>query len=97
MAVSQNAGLGIRESLVSINKSETHKGFKEMIDEMVIALTEGASLAEALQEYDYFFGSDEIERIFTHINNEWRLASSKGNLEKIPYLEPDKIYNLWEY
>ena len=43
------------------------------------------------------FGSDEIERIFTHINNEWRLASSKGNLEKIPYLEPDKIYNLWEY
>ena len=44
-----------------------------------------------------FFGFDEIERIFTHINNEWRLASSKGNLEKIPYLEPDKIYNLWMY
>ena len=43
------------------------------------------------------FCSDEIERIFTHINNEWRLASSKGNLEKIPYLEPDKIYNLWVY
>lgn len=43
------------------------------------------------------FGSEEIDRIFIHIDNEWRLTSSKGSLEKIPYLEPQKIYNLWEY
>lgn len=75
LAVSQNAGLGIRESLVSINKSETHKGFREMIDEMIISLTEGSSLAEALEEYDYFFSSDEIELV--------RSAQITGNMSQV--------------
>ncbi len=88
MAVSQNAGLGIRESLVSINKSETHKGFKEMIDEMVIALTEGASLAEALQEYDYFFGSDEIELV--------RSAQVTGNMAQVLAQLADELENTQE-
>ena len=88
LAVSQNAGLGIRESLVSINKSETHKGFKEMIDEMVIALTEGASLAEALQEYDYFFGSDEIELV--------RSAQVTGNMAQVLAQLADELENTQE-
>lgn len=75
LAVSQNAGLGIRESLVSINKSETHKGFREMIDEMIISLTEGASLAEALEEYDYFFESAEVELV--------RSAQVTGNMAQV--------------
>ncbi len=75
LAVSQNAGLGIRESLVSINKSETHKGFKEMIDEMVISLTQGASLAEALEEHNYFFDSAEIELV--------RSAQVTGNMAQV--------------
>ena len=88
LAVSQNAGLGIRESLVSINKSETHKGFKEMIDEMVIALTEGASVAEALQEYDYFFGSDEIELV--------RSAQVTGNMAQVLAQLADELENTQE-
>lgn len=55
MSVSQNAGLGIRESLISIGKSEQHKGLKEIIEEMIVRLTEGASLGDAMAEYDYFF------------------------------------------
>ena len=88
MAVSQNAGLGIRESLVSINKSETHKGFREMIDEMVISLTEGASLAEALQEYDYFFNSDEIELV--------RSAQITGNMSQVLSQLADELENTQE-
>lgn len=41
LAVSQNAGLGIRESIVSIAKSEQHPGFKDMMEEMVLELTNG--------------------------------------------------------
>ncbi len=88
LAVSQNAGLGIRESLVSINKSETHKGFREMIDEMIIALTEGASLAEALAEYDYFFGSDEIELV--------RSAQITGNMSQVLAQLADELENTQE-
>lgn len=88
MAVSQNAGLGIRESLVSINKSETHKGFREMIDEMVISLTEGASLAEALEEYDYFFNSDEIELV--------RSAQITGNMSQVLSQLADELENTQE-
>lgn len=88
LAVSQNAGLGIRESLVSINKSETHKGFKEMIDEMVIALTEGASLADALEEYDYFFWSDEIELV--------RSAQVTGNMAQVLSQLSDELENTQE-
>ena len=88
LAVSQNAGLGIRESLVSINKSETHKGFREMIDEMVISLTEGASLAEALEEYDYFFNSDEIELV--------RSAQITGNMSQVLSQLADELENTQE-
>lgn len=88
LAVSQNAGLGIRESLVSINRSETHKGFKEMIDEMVVSLTEGASLAEALEQYDYFFGSDEIELV--------RSAQITGNMSQVLAQLADELENTQE-
>lgn len=88
LAVSQNAGLGIRESLISINKSETHQGFREMIDEMVIALTEGASLAEALEEYDYFFNWDEIELV--------RSAQVTGNMAQVLAQLADELENQQE-
>ena len=42
-------------------------------------------------------GSDEIERIFVRDGTKWTLSQSKGSMENLPYLEPDKIFNLWEY
>jgi len=75
LSVAQNAWLGIRESVISIGKSETHKGFKEMLDGMVITLTEWWSLADALEEYDYFFAADEIELV--------RSAQVTGNMAQV--------------
>ena len=60
LAVSQNAGLGIRESIASINKSETHKGFKDIMDELMVFLTSGGSLADAMSEHSYFFNSAQV-------------------------------------
>ena len=42
LAVAQNAWLGIRESLVSINKSESDKTMRDIVNGMVVSLTEWA-------------------------------------------------------
>ena len=63
LAVSQKAGLGIRMSLVSLQQGETHKGMLLILEDMVAKLTEGASLADAMQYHTNFFKSDEIELI----------------------------------
>lgn len=75
LAVAQNAWLGIRESLVSINKSEANKTMRDMVNGMVVSLTEWASLADAMEEYDYFFKSEEIELI--------RSAQITGNMAAV--------------
>jgi len=75
LAVAQNAWLGIRESLVSINKSEANKTMRDMVNGMVVSLTEWASLADAMEEYDYFFKSEEIELI--------RSAQITGNMASV--------------
>ncbi len=75
LAVAQNAWLGIRESLVSINSSESNKTMKDLVNGMISSLTEWASLAEAMEEYDYFFKSEEIELV--------RSAQITGNMAKV--------------
>ena len=75
LAVAQNAWLGIRESLVSINKSESDKTMRDIVNGMVVSLTEWASLADAMEEYDYFFKSEEIELI--------RSAQITGNMANV--------------
>lgn len=88
LSVSQNAGLGIRESIVSIKKSETHKGFREILEELIISLTEGASLAEALENHGYFFNSDEIELV--------RSAQITGNMTNVLAQIADELENTQE-
>ena len=88
LAVSQNAGLGIRESLVSINKSEANKTLRDMIDGMIYSLTEWSSLADALAEYDYFFASEEIELI--------RSAQVTGNMSSVVAQLAEELENSQE-
>ena len=90
LAVAQNAWLGIRESLVAINSSEANKTMKDLVNGMIAALTEWSSLAEAMEEYDYFFKSEEIELI--------RSAQITGNMAKVVWelsqeLERDEEVN----
>ena len=74
LAVSQKAGLGIRSSLLSLQQGESHKGLLLILEDMIQRLTEGASLAETMEQHMYFFKSDEIELI--------RSTEITGNMAK---------------
>jgi len=63
MAVSQKAWLWVRDSLKSLQQWEKNKWLLLIINDMIDKLTEGASLAEAMETQSYFFKSDEIELI----------------------------------
>ncbi|MDD4714442.1 MAG: type II secretion system F family protein [Candidatus Absconditabacteria bacterium] len=63
LAVSQKAGLGIRASIHSLQQGETHKGMLMILEDMILQLTEGSSLADAMQFHPHFFNPDEIELI----------------------------------
>ena len=63
LAVSQKAGLGVRDSLKSLQQWEKSKWLLLIIDDMIEKLTEWASLAEAMETQSYFFNTDEIELV----------------------------------
>lgn len=88
LAVSQNAWLGIRESILSIAKSEQNDVFRGIMEEMTVTLTNGGSLAEAMEPYNYFFQSDEIELV--------RSAQITGNMAQILAQLADELENVQE-
>ena len=63
MAVSQKAGLWVRDSLKSLQQWEKNKWLLLIINDLIDKLTEWSSLAEAMETQSYFFKSDEIELI----------------------------------
>jgi len=63
LAVSQKAGLWVRDSLKSLQQWEKNKWLLLIINDMIDHLTEWASLAEAMETQSYFFKSDEIELV----------------------------------
>jgi len=72
LAVTQKAGLGIRDSLESILKSESHPWIQKIIKDTLNQINEWAWLADALAKYDNFFQPSEIELI--------RSSEQMGNL-----------------
>ena len=63
LAVSQKAGLWVRDSLKSLQQWEKNKWMLLIINNMIDKLTEWWSLAEAMETQSYFFKSDEVELI----------------------------------
>ena len=63
LAVSQKAGLWVRDSLKSLQQWEKNKWMLLIINDMIDKLTEWSSLAEAMETQSYFFNSDEIELV----------------------------------
>ncbi len=63
LAVSQKAGLWIRDSLKSLQQWEKSKWMLLIINDMIDKLTEWWTLAEAMESQSYFFKSDEIELV----------------------------------
>lgn len=63
MAISQRAWLGIRDCLIAIKQSESHRWLRIIIDDLIDQMTQWESLASAMANHDYFFGFSEIELI----------------------------------
>jgi len=75
LALSQKAGLGIRESLLSIRKTEQHPGLLYFIDDVVDQLTQWSTFSDALLSHLYFVKKEEIALI--------KSAESIGNLPQV--------------
>jgi len=63
LSVTQKAGLGIRESLQSIEKAEAHPALKKILQDIIHQINEWLWLSTALSKYDDFFSPAEIELI----------------------------------
>jgi len=63
LAVSQKAGLWVRDALKSLQEWEKNQWMLVIINDLVEKLTEWGSLADAMENLSYFFKSDEIELI----------------------------------
>lgn len=63
MAVTQRAGLGIRDSLISIKESEKHPWMREILNWIIDIINQWYPLSDGMQEYRYFFSSSEIALI----------------------------------
>lgn len=72
LAVGQKVWLWLRESLISISKSEHNKIMKSIIDDMIDQVNQWINLADAMQKHSYFFLSTEIELV--------RAAQGMGNM-----------------
>ncbi|MCX6823474.1 MAG: type II secretion system F family protein [candidate division SR1 bacterium] len=85
LALAQRAGLGIRDSLVSIKKSETSKGLILIIEDLIDQLTQGYKLSQAMQNHDYFFKEDEVALVES--------AETMGNLPEVLQQTADELEN----
>lgn len=63
LALSQKAGLGIRDSLISIKKTEKQPGLLYIIDDMIEQLNQGMSFSSTLRNHMYIFKDEEIALI----------------------------------
>ena len=63
LAVSQKAGLWVRDALKSLQEWEKNQWMLIILNQLVEKLTAWWSLAEAMESQSYFFKSDEIELV----------------------------------
>lgn len=86
MAISQKAWLGIRDCLLSIKQSESHRWLRIIIDDLIEQMTQWQSLSFAMENHDYFFSYSEIELV--------RSAQMTWNLPKILSQIADELENM---
>ena len=75
LAITQNAWLGIRDSLKVIMISEKHKWMQQILEWMLIKINEWLSFSESMLDFDYFFSGQEIALI--------KSAEAMGNLPDV--------------
>ena len=75
MAISQEVGLGLRESVLNIVKTERNPVMKNVQLSIIDSLSEGKSLAISMEQHPDIFASNEIELV--------RAAETMGNLPNV--------------
>ena len=99
LAVSQKAGLWVRDSLKSLQQWEKHKWMLLIIESLVEKISEWTSLAEWMESQPHFFNSDEIELIrSTEItgNMVQTLEEIADNLERLQSGNEKKLEEMRE-
>lgn len=79
LAATQWAWLWIRDSLQSIEKSETHPWVKKILKDTIEQVNEWVWLSDALAKYDDFFTPSEIELIRS-AEQIWKLPETLDNM-----------------
>ncbi len=75
LALAQRSGLGLRDALFSIKKSETNKGLIMIIQDLIDQLTQWYTFSQAMKNHSYFFQEEEIALI--------KSSETMGNLPEI--------------
>lgn len=75
LALAQRSGLGLRDALFSIKKSETNKGLIMIIQDLIDQLTQWYTFSQAIKNHSYFFKEEEIALV--------KSAETMGNLPEI--------------
>ena len=79
LAATQKAWLWIRESLQSIEKSETHPWLKKILKDTIEQINEWVWFSDALAKYSDFFPRSEIELIRSS-EQMWKLPETLDNM-----------------
>lgn len=74
MSISQEVGLGLRDSLINIKKTERNATMREVQGSLIDSLSEGKSLANSMEAHPHVFASNEIELV--------RAAENMGTLPR---------------
>lgn len=75
MAITQNAGLWIRDSLYTLLQSEKHPWMKKILQHLLRGITKWNNVADSMKAHNYFFSNEEIELI--------RSSESIWNMPKV--------------
>jgi type IV pilus assembly protein PilC len=75
LSVGQRVWLWLRESLVSLSKSEHNTVMKNIVDDMIAQINQWINLADAMKKHNYLFLSTEIELV--------RAAQGMGNIPEV--------------
>lgn len=75
MAISQDVGLGLRDSVINILKTEKNSTMKRVLQDIIESLSEWASFADAMSLHPLVFAANEVELV--------RASESMWNLPAI--------------
>ncbi len=79
LAVTQKAGLGIRDSLDAILKWEQHPWMRKIVEDLIEQTSQWTSLADAMENHSYVFWHEEVALIRSS-ETMWNLPDVLQNL-----------------